>query len=110
MLPLLQKVALRAWLHASERLLCLHDQSSHVFRKSFQGSELQLLIRQIVDKRLGWGLPTIITKFGSAKAYVSVAWEANSWIFERRDVPHAFRSAYWRTNTGRELQFRTWTA
>lgn len=106
-LPVLQKVGLRAWLVAATPYLKLRSQASHGFRREFQAAELQLLIRSIMDKRLEWNLPFFVAKLDIAKAFDSVSWDAICWLFERRNLPAALRAAYWRMHVGRELVFRT---
>lgn len=64
-------------------------------------------MRQVVEKRLEWGLPTFKVKLDIAKAYDSVAWAAICWLFERRGLPDFLRAACWRMHTGRELHFGT---
>lgn len=52
------------------------------------------------------GLPTFLAKLDIAKAYDTVSWAAIDWVFERRQVPHFLRAAYWRMHAGRTLVFR----
>lgn len=60
-----------------------------------------------MNKRLEWKVPFFLAKLDIAKAYDTARWMAITWLFERREVPLALRSAYWRMHFDRELTFRT---
>lgn len=68
-LPDLQKLALRVWLHASMPHLELRQKGSHGFRPSLQAAELQAIVRLLFEKRRAWGLPAFLAKLDTAKAY-----------------------------------------
>lgn len=78
---------------------------AHGFRAGYQAAELQLLVRMIIDKRLEWSVPVFLAKLDIAKASDTVDWPATNWLFERRQLPLALRSAYWRVHYNRELTF-----
>lgn len=99
-------MALRCWLSAALPFLELRSQASHGFRSGFQADELQAVVRTIFEKRKQWGLPALLAKLDIARAYGAVSLSAMDWVFERCQVPHFLRAAYWRMHTGRTLVFR----
>lgn len=50
-------------------------------------------MRVIIERRLEWGYPTVLTKLDIAKAYDSVDWMAIAWMLERRQLLAHLRSA-----------------
>lgn len=105
-LPGLQKLGLKVWLHASMPFLDLRQKGSHGCRPAFQAAELQVIVRMFFEKRRAWGLPTFLAKLDIAKDYDTVSWEAIHWLFERRGLPHQLRCMYWRMHLGRTLTLR----